>query len=879
MKKVRVENRRCTVTVLVTVLCVGLSAGDLTWTSGNWNTTDASWRDAGGNTVAFASGDNVTFASGGSLSLTASVSPGDVTFDIPTGKTLTLTINGGAKILDSATAFRKTGGGTLVLVSGNAGNMNLGIAVTCGVEVAQGIVELRTANAIWAFNGNAENWWRVKSGATLKLMDRNVTGNVGQPLTHPHTFNLYVENGGTLYFYSMTSGNHCGNAFRRLVMEGGAILDIAAKGSGKDYGLIHVGEYFCATGSVPLTVTGNSAYENQYLCVDWGAKPVTFDVADITGDDQTDFFLEMPFVRGGSDKTGIGFVKRGSGRMTLTDKVDGGAALFPNGDIRIEEGTLSFARQAQLAPQFDRTVYAGTNAVLHYAKRNIQNGNYLDDTGFNLKLVIDHGALLIDDPVDLWGHNFLGMSLTLVDGVVSNTMLGAGNGVRNYGLMTFGTNVTLKGTKPYVFKPNATDSSKQVVHLWGPVPTEFVVDDITGDSAVDATIHYPLRNRWNSYHSDVDASLSRHERSGLVKSGAGTLCLTSRGNSFTGDVAVCEGTLLLDWPEGKTEFGLNDQTILGDMTLTNRAVTVYTNGTLALAQRNMFTAVTYAAAGNNRLRTPIILKGGTLTLVDANGFGDLTVENGRIAYSRGGGWGVLGMHGTFKVAGTDPCVLPTVSSNPFLFLYPDKPAVFDVDDVTGDARTDLELGLKVIQPPDGSIRDYFRTNFNQSVYGFVKVGAGTMAMTANHDISSSFNGDAVVSNGTLAVDGNIARSDTVRVKEGAFLAGTGTVNNVAIAAAGGFRQTAGNTRPLTISGNLSIGANPVFRIDNPNGLSAKSIKAAVFSANGTVTGTENLHNATFYLDGELQKPGTWIALYATGRCTVKAQSGTMLVIK
>ena len=53
----------------------------------------------------------------------------------------------------------------------------------------------------------------------------------------------------------------------------------------------------------------------------------------------------------------------------------------------------------------------------------------------------------------------------------------------------------------------------------------------------------------------------------------------------------------------------------------------------------------------------------------------------------------------------------------------------------------------------------------------------------------------------------------------------------------------------------------------------------MFSATGTVTGTENLANATFYLDGELQKPGTWIALYSAGRCTVKAQSGTMLILR
>ena len=868
--------KRLLIAWMLVIAGMALSAKDITWSGGNWNMSDASWTDDGGNAATFAAGDNVTFAKGGSLTLTASVEPGDILFDIPEGETLTLAINGGTKILGTATSFRKIGKDTLVLRSGSTGNMNIGIAVSCGVAVEEGAVELTVANAIYTYNLNADNWWRVKNGATLKLMDRNVTGNVAQPLALPQLFNLYVESGGTLYFYSTTAGNHCGNAFRRLVMEGGAILDIAAKGSGNDYGLIHIGELFCATGSVPLTVTGNSSYTYQNMCVDWGVQPVTFDVADITGDDEPDFFLDMPLVRGGNDKT-VGFVKKGKGRMVLTDKVDGGAALFPNGDIRIEDGALEFRRQAQLAPQFDRTVYVGTNAVLHYAKRNMQNGNYLDDTGFNLKLVIDHGTLLIDDPVDHWGHEFLGKSLTLIDGVVSNTMSGAGSGVRNYGLMTFGTNVTLKGTKPYVFKPNI--GGNQVVHLWGPESTEFVVDDITGDAAADATIHYPLRNRWNSYHSDVDTSLSRHERSGLVKSGVGTLCLTSRGNSFTGDVTVCEGTLLLDWPEGKTEFGLNEQTIFGDMTLANRAVTVYTNGTLALGQRNMFTSYTYAEAGNNRLATPIVLKGGTMMLADANGFGDITVENGRLSYTRGGGWGVLGVHGTFKVAGTKPCVLPTVASNPLIFLYPDKPTVFDVDDVTGDAQTDLEMGLKIIRPPDQSVLDYFRTNFSQTVYGFVKAGEGTMALTANHDTTWTFNGDAAVSNGTLAVDGNIARSDTVRVAAGAFLSGTGTVNNVEIAAGGGFRQKAGNATPLKISGDLSIDANPVFRIDNPANLDAKAVKAVVFHATGAVTGAENLANARFYLDGELQKPGTWIALYSAGRCTVKAQSGTMLILK
>ena len=91
-------------------------------------------------------------------------------------------------------------------------------------------------------------------------------------------------------------------------MEGGAILDIAAKGA-DNFGLIHIGESFCATGSVPLTVTGNSSYACQQMCMDWGVRPATFDVADVTGDEEPDFFLDMQLVRGGSDKTAGGFAQ------------------------------------------------------------------------------------------------------------------------------------------------------------------------------------------------------------------------------------------------------------------------------------------------------------------------------------------------------------------------------------------------------------------------------------------------------------------------------------------------------------------------------------------------------------------------------------------
>ena len=133
--------------------------------------------------------------------------------------------------------------------------------------------------------------------------------------------------------------------------------------------------------------------------------------------------------------------------------------------------------------------------------------------------------------------------------------------------------------------------------------------------------------------------------------------------------------------------------------------------------------------------------------------------------------------------------------------------------------------------------------------------------------------------GLCVIDMGTATTICAIDREGAFLGGTGTVNNVTVDLGGGFRQTAGNVEPLKIAGNLAIGANPVFRIDNPAGLSAKSIRAVVFAATGNVTGEENLASATIFLDDVQQNRGAWLVEYSSGRCTVKAHSGTMIVIK
>lgn len=858
--------------MLVMVGMVGYTK-NLTWTGGaseNWSDS-GNWTDEGGNPAAFSAGDNVLFNKGGTVWLRANVLPGDIIFDLPSGVTLTLAFDYNCKIA-SATSFRKKGSGTLALYSSSNANKNTGVAVSCGVTIEQGTVKFTKANAVYFFNQNPENWWRVKSGATLNVGERNAAGNVGY-LMPEHTMNLYVESGGTLEFPA--SGVNCANAFRNLTLEGGAILVQNGVGSydatsATYYGLLHIGDTLCITGNTAVTVSDSS--NQRWLGLEWGSSMTTFDVADVTKSDATDLLMDKQFVRGASSNV-AGFVKKGAGRMTFGANVNSGWSDFgANGDIYVKEGVLEYAnRQDQLCAIWDRTIHVNTNATLRFSLRNIINGANFDANGYGLKIVVDNGSFLMEHQDG--GHSYVGSELTLIDGILKNTMRGYNDGSSGLALMTLGKRVTLKGTRAYTF--NNEGSSNQQVHLWGADATEFVVDDIVAGDTTDATVNWTLIDRWNA-----STGVNRKERSNLVKSGAGTLCLTSKNNKFSGDVIVEEGTLKLDYPADQTAFGDNINTTLGDLTDSSRSITVFTNGTLSLAQRNLFTACALSGYGNNLLATPIILKGGTLDIADANGLGDITVENGRITYTRGGGWGVLGLHGTFKVVGQEPCVMPQVAYNPYCYLYPDELAVFDVADVTGDASADLFFGLQLTKPLGDEWVEYFRTNLNVTRYGFTKRGAGTMTIEANHTSPYAFNGDVNVEGGELQVNGNIGWQHTcVNVADGAYIAGTGTVYDVAISAGGGLSASAAQTEPLKVVGDLTIGANPVIRIHNPTSIPEADVKVSLMTVAGTVTGAENLSDAIVYLGDSVWESGKYSVKYVNGELTVKSVRGLVLILR
>ena len=706
--------------------------------------------------------------------------------------------------------------------------------------------------------------------------------------------------GGT--FQLGPDGNtHCGNSVRNLTLDGGSLM-FAGTGVSAHQATLSVLGTFTVTGDVAQVVSDNPNTLNTRVGLAWqtdttgaatGAARTRFHVPDITEDEQPDLTFMNPLTRGPSQFCTSGFIKTGSGTMRLASN-NATRDYGPNGDIDVLEGTLEFAGSGTLSDIWrPSTVYVGTNATLHISATNAISAVSLASTGTirpKTKIKIDHGTLRVDAPEGQTGHTYLGDELVLDGATFDYALEGFSDNDYALGAMSFGalvhfTGDASKGDSPYRLMPFEGMANTRISLLDNPL-TEIRVDDITGDSGADATIGYRLGN----YRYQITGKTSTLA-GGFVKTGAGTLQLTygKAHSNFSGNLEVREGTLLLDMEDfSNRQFGQCSASFLGNMTVPERTVTVYTNAVVEFRQRNMLMYYTYGENGGNRITTPFVLQGGTVRFTGdntANGFGPIVVDGGTFEYApnRVNAWGVFNFRGTFRVTGSKAVTLPPCAY-PQLPLYPSMACVFDVEDVTGDDRYDLDSWLVPCRPPEPSFYNGSHTNASGVAevftFGFIKRGAGTLALNRALRGTLEFDGTAQVDAGTLVVNDDFTRNHaTFSVASGAFLGGTGTVYNAEIAAGGGFRQKAGNTKPLTISGDLSIGANPVFRIDNPANLDAKAVKAVVFHATGAVTGAENLANAKFYLDGELQKPGTWIALYSAGRCTVKAQSGTMLILK
>jgi autotransporter-associated beta strand protein len=116
--------------------------------------------------------------------------------------------------------------------------------------------------------------------------------------------------------------------------------------------------------------------------------------------------------------------------------------------------------------------------------------------------------------------------------------------------------------------------------------------------------------------------------------------------------------------------------------------------------------------------------------------------------------------------------------------------------------------------------------------GLTKLGAGIATLTA----SNTFTGPAVVSNGTLAINGSLGRS-AVTVQSGGTLAGTGGMTNVIVNLSGAIAPgNPGAIGTLTVSNNATLQGSANMDISKATGTN-DVLRATTISLGGTLNVT------------------------------------------
>ena len=808
--------------------CGAAAAKDVTWagaTGANWDTSSQNWVLTGTTTPAkFANGDNVTFddsCAGTSCKIAAAVKPGALVVN----RNNDFTFIASSSIQNGMTSFDKYGTGTLFM----EGSVS---KATCDIH-------------IW--------------GGTIKNTKPNCHNSFGAL----SPFNIYVHDGGKLWCYERNSSGSVDGGYCDVTVYTNGVFDVSKVGTtvgvtpvrsltlnggtfksantDSTYGTLKIEKKFTALGPNPYVFTNEVGYTKTQITLGYDTD-TEFEIPDITGDDAPDVTFYTPLVRVGS-WTGTyathGLVKTGPGTMRIAanygDEGAGNANRKPAGPYMVKEGTLEFSEWYSLNPATDAPVYVNTNATLKFTKRNIMTGERM--TPVQRPIIVDHGTFVMSDTV--------GSSMVLGPLTLDHATFDFGQ-LRGFypawGRMVLTGKVTVRDDHPVVWSMTGiAQPDNAPIHLWDNPLTAFDVSDITGDEAADMTIEYPL---YDVVTNNTGSTLFVRGGCGLAKEGPGTLCLSNRLSKFSGDIEVREGTLMAGANLGENGVG-GTLSYLGAVDA-RRTITVYTNATLYLPNRNTFRSVSET---NLNINGTIRLLGGTLKLKEGqvNILPHMLFEDGTIDYAGYfAGFGAFMFSGRAAFRGTRPYVFPR-NGDSAMSLNGGMLTTFDVADVTGDAAADVTIDIPIIQHQNAT-----------TDHGFVKTGAGTLCLTYTNGWSSAtkspFKGDVVVSNGTLRVDNNIAASHAVVVEAGGFLSGTGTVNNVSIATGGGFGATAGQKGMLTVAGDATIPASGVVDIANPGGVPPERIFFKFATVSGTLTAPADLSGWTVKIDGVTMPP-------------------------
>ena len=472
----------------------------------------------------------------------------------------------------SGIGWRKAGKGTMLYApSKYVDNRSLAAnAVDGDIHVDEGVLDIGEQEAVSpAFDRTIY----VHSNATLRLSRRNAL-NDGNGV-HGDIKTKLVVQGGTLSLSDATSqAAHI--SLGSLTLDDAA-FDYSGLGgfSGGNLGLMTFkalalrgtrAYVFDPANGYP----GRSGTSHIHL---WDEPLTVIDVADITNGG-VDFAVRHRLMdrcthaATGAEPWGTfvssGFVKTGPGTMC----VDTNTCAF-TGDVEVRQGTLRLGLdgtkngdpgKGSVRWSFlgdlgtNRTITIEAGATLDVAQRNtFGNINSYTNSDVKARFVV-RGTLSLTQS----GSSTRLPSVEFDDGTFAYPPRGGGV----FGLSMFSGTVLFKGTRPYEWLQYG-DKYAQFINLSGQPRTTFEVADITGDAAPDLTLGLPLSVPGNA---QSNGTVLNGWKFGFAKTGAGTLRYTAgraklrpTANaaeidlSFNGDVAVSNGTLVVDGDMGMSD--------------------------------------------------------------------------------------------------------------------------------------------------------------------------------------------------------------------------------------------------------------------------------------------------------------------------------------
>ncbi len=321
-----------------------IGSGALTITGGTIDNSSGGALNLAGNN---AQNWNGSFAFGGSNAL--NLGTGAVTL----GTTPTVTVNGSGALtvggaIGGAFGITKTGSGTLTL--GGTSTFTGDLTIDGGiVTAATGQGATPNASNLGALQPVANRNITINNGGTLFLTGGNVLGTGGSTNTLSNT-TLVVNSGGVfqtgLNGAVTGSGQGWWNKVGALNLNGGIVRVGSGANNANFQGLALLGTVTVG-GSTASSIenfgASTAAYNGVHLGQNAGAgQQITFNVADVTGDQASDLNVSAKLLNTSANLTGSGLIKTGLGTITLS-----GANAY-TGTTSINAGTVSISADNNL---------------------------------------------------------------------------------------------------------------------------------------------------------------------------------------------------------------------------------------------------------------------------------------------------------------------------------------------------------------------------------------------------------------------------------------------------------------------------------------------------------------------------------------------------